>query len=170
MTRKIWFFFFLVGEKHHLNDRAVLLPDSLNRNLRWHFYTFHSLRNKAALFPLSPLSFVLVCRTGQESTAAVVVSVGSAFPRLTAVSSCKSTEIQAEKKTPEPPWGVRLRPPEFQRRILSPPSTENSPPPPLMAAKGYMYLLSRATAALPGPPSKLQKKPSYFLLLVIKSN
>lgn len=50
------------------------------------------LCDKAALCPLFPLSFVFVWRMEQESTAAVVVSVGSAFPKLTTAYSFKSTE------------------------------------------------------------------------------
>lgn len=133
-------FFFLGGECSHLNRRAVLLPDSLKRNLRWHFYTFHSLRNKAALFPLSPLSFVLACRTGQESTAAVAVSVGSAFPRLTTVSSCKCTEIQAQSK-PRP--ALRCRTPAtwaLKGHLKS--IIHRKVPSWLRAAKGYVYLHS----------------------------
>lgn len=40
----------------------------------------------------------------------------------------------------------------------------------LMAAKGSVYLQPWATGPPLGPASKLQKKPTYFLLTVIKSN
>lgn len=49
-------------------------------------------------------SFVFVCRTEQESTVAVVVSVGSAFPRLTTAYSFKSTEGYAETKPLNLSW------------------------------------------------------------------
>lgn len=62
----------------------------------------------SALCPLFPLSFVSVCRMGQESTAAVVVSVGSAFPRLTTAYFFKSTESCAETKPPKSVWNKIL--------------------------------------------------------------
>lgn len=56
------------------------------------------LCDKAALCPLFPLSIVFVWRMGQESMAAVVVSVGSAFPKLTTAYSFKSTETRTQTK------------------------------------------------------------------------
>lgn len=49
-------------------------------------------------FAHSFLSRLSACRTEQESTVAVVVSVGSAFPRLTTAYSFKSTEGHVETK------------------------------------------------------------------------
>lgn len=62
-------------------------------------YEASILRVKKLPFAHSFLSpFVFVCRTEQESTVAVVVSVGSAFPKLTTAYSFKSTEGLAENK------------------------------------------------------------------------
>lgn len=81
-----------------LNYHVVCLVWFTQEECSLTFGNSYSQCKKLPFTHFFPFSFVSVCRTEQESTAAVVVSVGSAFPRLTTAYCFKSTEGHAETK------------------------------------------------------------------------